>query len=340
MAEKDLKDAQDSVADAATASSGVEVPGRTVNEDAAPGADRPRDRNRIVILGRTQSGKTIFLSALYARLWTEPGDLSIKAIDGRTHKACIEVFQTLREGRWPSSTIGSRYFDFEVSHNGISRALVSLDYPGEVFRKAFVDNIQSPDVEELLDHIDRAAGVIALFDPAVVARSDMRVAMDDDFGMLKAIERIRSWPGGDEVPVAVVLTKYDTRASVIKAAGGPDAFVKQHYRALVEANRDVKVFVASAVQQKKGSSGAEIDRDFKPAGLVAPLRHVVTRLEQIERHKHQIRERAVVADAMQRAVQSSQRARHRAVWLWTSGLVVGVIALAALGWLAWRLGSL
>lgn len=295
----------------------------------------PKSRDRVVVLGRTQAGKTIFLSALYCRLWREPSDISIKAVDGRTHKSCIDVFETLREGRWPSSTVGSRYLDFEVTWRGEARPLVSLDYPGEVFRKAFIENSQSPDVEELLEHIDRAAGVICLLDPAIVVGSDLRVAMDDDFGMVKAIDRIRSWPDGERVPVAIVLTKYDVRKAMVEADGGPAGFVRKHYRALACSCPNARVFAASAVQVSAGPEGPEILQDFRPTGIIPPLRFVLHSLRQSEQRADAERKMTLAREWNQKALDQEVRDRRTAIWFWTVASLGFLAIMLASGWFAY-----
>jgi hypothetical protein len=313
----------------------VPIPG---SQDSAPKL-AVKVRDRVVVLGRTQAGKTIFLSSLYCHLWQMPEDISMKAIDGRTHKSCVDVLQTLREGRWPSSTVGSRYLDFEVSWRGITRPFVSLDYPGEVFRKAFIEGVQSPDVDELLDHIDRAAGVICLLDPAVVATADKRVSMDDDFGMLKAIERIRGWPGGESVPVAIVLTKFDVRHALIQTHGGPVDFVRKHYRALVAACPNAHVFTCTAVQTKAGQNGTEIAKDFESAGVVAPLRYVLGALQRSERKAAEKRARKHAQEQNQLMMEEEVRSRQRSVWLWTIGALLFVALMAGCGWIAYWISS-
>lgn len=257
-------------------------------EEATP-LTAPR-RDRIVILGRTQSGKTVFLATMYYALWKQPGDMKITAIDGASHKACLEAIQQLRTGNHLAATTGSKYLNLEVSFKGLSRPLVSLDYPGEVFRKAFIDNTDGPDTQELLDHIDRAAAVIALVDPAIVVDNDLTTAMDDNFGMLKALERILTWPGGEDVPVAFVLTKHDLRKQLIKDHGGPGPFVKKHFPQIVSLTRHLNVFCISAVQNKTDQEGPQtdaVDPKSKPYGFLKPMKHLLKSLEVMHAREEQ-----------------------------------------------------
>jgi len=307
---------------------------------AAAIAPHGHARDRVVVLGRTQAGKTVYLSALYYTLWKEKSEIRVRALDGPTHKACIEVIDSLKRGVWPSSTIGSRYLNMEVSYKGAWRPLVSLDYPGEVFRKAFIDNTTGSDVEDLLDHIDRAAGVILLLDPAVVVEQGMMISMDDDFGMMKAIERIRAWPDGAEVPIALVLTKYDRRRHIIEAEGNLASFVKKHYRALLRVCVHLRTFVCSAVQEQGGPNHSKIRPDFRPTGVVAPLRHILESLTQHANQKAQLEQQRRQLDAAREYAQSAVRRRSRTMWLIVCAVVFGIMLLALITWGAWELGSL
>lgn len=295
-----------------------------------------RQRDRIVILGRTQAGKTVYLSTLYYMLWRHPKEIRVRSLSGGTHKACIEAMETLRQGRWPSSTTGSKYLELEIDYRGYNRPLVSLDYPGEVFRKAFVDNAQTPDVEELLEHVDHAVAVIALIDPAVAASRSLTKAMDDDFGMLKAIERIRAWPGGERVPIALVLTKYDQRRGLVDSEGGPKEFVKNRFAALARLVPELAVFTCSIAHEVRNSSD-QSKLHVSPTGLVAPLQFVLDALNESDVAKADgdaARRRRASAEAAARAEIAGKR---RAIRFWTLGWIWFLLTMALVGFVAWRL---
>ena len=80
-----------------------------------------------------------------------------------------KIIGTLREGKWPLATTGNTYAELIVSHQGHEHTVTALDYPGEVFRKAFMGDSEDADANELRAAIDRAAAMIVLIDPAVVA---------------------------------------------------------------------------------------------------------------------------------------------------------------------------
>src|SRR5690606_37378223 len=74
-------------------------------------ADELPVRDRIVILGRTQSGKTVYLATLYDMLWRRTGGLCAKALTGRVHSELANVVHDLKNGRWPKSTMGSNQME-------------------------------------------------------------------------------------------------------------------------------------------------------------------------------------------------------------------------------------
>src|SRR5205085_669721 len=135
----------------------------------------------------------------------------------------MDTVKTLSQGQWPAATLDSRSVELELEESGHKRLMVALDYAGEMFANAFVhERLDLPGVKPLIDHIDRAAAVMLLIDPSIVAGMDHQAAMEDDFGLVQAVQRIRNWPGGDMVPVVLVLTKIDQHRRLIDKFGGPD----------------------------------------------------------------------------------------------------------------------
>ncbi|MCH7702867.1 MAG: hypothetical protein IID37_14380 [Planctomycetes bacterium] len=164
--------------------------------DDDQGSTPPR-RDRIVILGRRASGKTVYLSVLYEKFWKSLDSLTLKAVSGNTHSDLVRVVEGLREGRWPAATLETQYCDLEVKYKGRKHLMVTLDYAGELFRRAFVEDItDTPETAALVEHIDAAAAVILLIDPASLVGDNSDARIDDDFGMTQAVTRIRNWPGG------------------------------------------------------------------------------------------------------------------------------------------------
>tara|TARA_R110000744_G_scaffold380561_1_gene502600 strand:- start:32763 stop:33767 length:1005 start_codon:yes stop_codon:yes gene_type:complete len=294
---------------------------------SSPVSHQQVKRDRIVILGRTQAGKTVFMASLYDACWNRGGSVQIEAIDGRTHKAMMESIETLRAGKWPSSTTGVKYLDMMVTVDGQSRPLISVDYPGEVFRKAFIDGLETEDVQELLDHIDRAAAVIVLVDPNVVVNAVATVSMDDNYGMAKAIERIRSWPGGEDVPISIVLTKSDKYQGQIDRYGGAVKFVRQYYPSLVQSASRSSVFQCSVVEVKtNGKTDSAVFRKFNSKGTVAPIHWIVNQLHEQELLRDATEKNRIRREMMVEAERLDEVNRERSTKMWIIGWVSFIVA--------------
>jgi len=197
-----------SVAPAAIPSSAPEqLPQAQAATPEIPAASIPV-RDRIVVIGRRRSGKTIYLAELYHQLWKSRDGLCMKALSGRSHTELMSVHETMRRGEWPQATQKETVLqmEFELQYNGRSRILVGLDYAGEVFRDAFVnDDTESPQAKALISHIDRALALVLLIDPSIAVGGDSDAMIDDDYGIVQAVQRVRDWPGGDDVPIVLLL---------------------------------------------------------------------------------------------------------------------------------------
>src|SRR5690349_16992331 len=83
----------------------------------SPSATARPERDCIVVLGRRQSGKTIFLATIYARLWKSLDGLTAKSLTGEVHKQLMSVHQMLKEGQWPPSTLGTSQISLEIEYH-------------------------------------------------------------------------------------------------------------------------------------------------------------------------------------------------------------------------------
>ncbi|MFQ5502431.1 MAG: hypothetical protein ACE5EQ_09045 [Phycisphaerae bacterium] len=208
------------------------------------------DRDSILILGRRRAGKTIYLATLYSMLWKSLDGITMKAMSGGVHKMLTSIANQLTRQEWPEATLGTRQLEFELNDHGRKRLLVAFDYSGEDFKRAFVDeDTESPEVKKLLNYVDRAAAVILLIDPAVAVSGKHDEVVDDDFGMVQAVQRIRDWQGGEDVPVVLVLTKGDRNTKLIRSHGSAKEFVLRHYPALARTLKRIAIYPISAVQE-------------------------------------------------------------------------------------------
>ena len=275
-------------------------------------ANPPFVRDRIVVLGRTKAGKTIYIARLYHELWSKPQEwFSMRALDGIAHTSIMTMCGELANGRWPAATTGQRYIDCELKFNSTSHRLTILDYPGEVFSKAFVrGESDTEDTITLLEHVDHARGVILLIDPqnAVDSRDPSKRA-DDDYGMTAVVDRIRKFPGGESVPIAIVLTKCDIHQSMILSLGGVKEFVKDYLLWITRtAGLNHKVFCCAAIRlgrsRRTGGSGPDLSKP--PLNVVEPLRWILEKLEsgavRVQLVAAKATEQLTLNDTVQRAL--------------------------------------
>ncbi|MBM4052677.1 MAG: hypothetical protein FJ270_08070 [Planctomycetes bacterium] len=320
-------------------------------------------RNRIVVLGRRGSGKTVFITRLYEALWqgcrlvngrfvperqVHAGDavrtLSARARDGRQHTELRRMAMDLDAGKWPVSTQSSALIEIDITLDGRTKLLSAMDYPGEVFRTAFAVGAQDPASNELRDAVDCAAVLILLVDPAVALKPGIE-REEDSFGLVAAVERLRSMPNGDDVPVVVVLTKCDVHVPLLRAEGGPRALAERLYPQIFRqlGGKRTVVFASSATSVVRSPRGMVIPRKRRaPRDVVEPLVFCLDWLERAE--EQESLERAQVEASRRRSEQlheeqaederEERKARVALVtfWIGVSALLVGA-AVVTLWWM-------
>ncbi len=320
-------------------------------------------RDRIVVLGRRGSGKTVFITRLYEALWkgcqlvngrfvperpAQAGDavrtLSARTRDGRLHTELRRMAIDLDVGKWPVSTQSSTLIEIDITLDGRTKLLSAMDYPGEVFRTAFALGAQDPSSNELRDAVDRAAALILLVDPSVALRSDIE-REEDAFGLVAAVERLRSMPNGDDVPVVVVLTKCDMHVPLLNAHGGPRALAERLYPQIFRQLGGTRTvaFASSATSVVRSPRGAVIPRKRRaPRDVVEPLVFCLDWLERVEEQESLERaqmEASLRRDAQLREEQAEDEREEREArvglvtfWIGVSALLVGA-AVSTLWWM-------
>jgi len=308
----------------------------------------PPIRDRIVILGRRRAGKTIFLARLYEALWQgckmidgrvvakgEPVagrnavEMSCRSLSGSAHAHFMQIVEELRAGKWPSATVGNSYADIVVSNGGRDHVVTALDYPGEVFRKAFMLDSEESDALELRAAVDRAAAAILLIDPAVVSAGGAE-AQEDIFGLTQAAMRIRKSEGGDMIPIAIVFTKCDMNAAFLKEAGGVRKFAEKHFAPLFRGIERTSVFPCAAVRVVQNSLGKQVPRaDKPPENVVEPLRYCLDFLERSVDIKRVKVAREQRAEAVRAAEASEVAARKRSALAWVLFAVAVTMLMAS-----------
>ena len=319
---------------------------------AAPSHAAYGKRNRVVILGRRAAGKTIYLARLYEALWqgctlvdgrlapagaeqAGPGVVRMhcRATTGVAHNQFMKIIGALREGKWPLATTGNTYAELIVTHQGREHTVTALDYPGEVFRKAFMGDSDDSDANELRAAIDRATAVILLIDPSVAA-SGGDESHEDTFGLMQAVERVRGGDGGEGVPISIVFTKCDVNGAFLREAGGVRGFVQRHFKQLFRSIERTAVYPSAAVRESRDALGRSVPRmDLPPENVVEPLARCldfITRVREAADAREAVaaRQRESAAVARREASEAERASRaSRSSWI---VFALGVLALFAM----------
>lgn len=289
-----------------TTDSAKETPVRSVVGQAADGDSPPRiNRDVILLLGRRRAGKTVYLATLYSMLWRAVRGVTLRALSGQTHKMLMSVAGELKDGKWPEATLGSQEMSFELDDKGRKVLLIAIDYSGEDFTRAFVDEeTDSPEVKRLLGYVDKAACVILLIDPAVALSGRTDEVVDDDFGMVQAVRRIRDRHGGEEVPVVLAFTKIDRNDKLRRRGSSAKKFVLQHYPALARTLGRIPIFRISAVQEVlDGDGSVKPSPNSTPVDVASPLLYCLNVLQDQEKVKDR--------ETAERAAQEAHRAQRQ-----------------------------
>lgn len=327
-------------------------------EIAAPAVAVPVStaREKVLILGRRQSGKTVFLTRLYEALWEgaeivggrylpgqpkQPGQpvrkLRAKATQGPLHRELRQMAVDLGQGRWPAATFGTKEIEIQLSFDGRRFVMGAMDYPGEVFTKAFVQDSQDPDAKALRLAVDQAAAIMLLVDPDVMAKRGMDLE-DDLFGLVGAIMRVRNDPTGVKVPIAVVLTKSDRHVALIKHAGGARPFCKKYLPQLFNELGKTMVFASSAITTVKGIGDKRVPRSTSPPiDVVEPLVYCLDRMIREQDKQAEMDERGRRDQILIDLAKQEEDADRRAGFFWLLFWIAVPLLLIVAGGLTWYL---
>ncbi len=320
----------------------------------SPPSVRRSGRDRIVVVGRRRAGKTVFLARLYETLWRGCAlvdgvvvgegaptagrrvvEMSCRATSGAAHRHFMAIIEELQAGRWPAATLGNSYAELIVSYGGRERVLTALDYPGEVFRKAFLEDSSDADARELLAAIDSAAAVIFLIDPSVVVAGNAE-SHEDSFGLTQAAARIRGAADGKDVPIAVVLTKADINKGLLREAGGVREFARTHFGQMFRSLERTSVFASAAVRSAPNPLGATIPHADRPAeNVVEPLRYCLELIDVVADQSRIVEARRLHREANIAVERHEQSQRQVVTKSWTIFAIAMVLLFAVVGVVTW-----
>jgi hypothetical protein len=283
----------------------------------------------------------VYLARLYDDLFRDVrGQLHMATEFGQDHLALQEHIDSMTRRTWPASTERNTPFRINVTYQKEKFLMVVLDYPGEVFVNAFMKGIDGPAERELRDNVRRAAAIIVLVDPGVALEGGVMDNADQDYGLPAAIRASREWPGGEAIPVAVTLTKWDRFKVAIEEHGSAEAFLAKKYPNLHAAacgnNAWARVFGCAAAHTKVDGLGHEVPDLSRPGhGLREPLQYCLEEIrKERERQRARREQERTVRNAAQaeRLIAEEERRANILTFLLLGGAVVTVAVAFVIFW--------
>ncbi len=294
---------------------------------------------KVAIVGVEGSGKTVMLAGL-ADLYSHPDARGYVLVpnDFRTSSYVSELMGRLRSGAWPAATADDvfqglewtllRRSDSEGRPTEICE-LSCLDFPGEVYRRAFVqtDGRHSAEmqrqIESLWTYVERADSLIVLVnlgDVITHGLADRRVreAIWVTSGILKEALKERS---GRVLPqAAIVLSQADLYEATIRNCGGAKGALEKYLPNVFYSYGWLDVFAAYTIDKTRLDDEGRVVPD--PAFTTEGLRPIMDWLLGVKRP----------SDALDKEPKHGNKKRT------AFGVVIGVIVSILLILLClWRL---
>ncbi|MDP6601842.1 MAG: hypothetical protein QGH76_06050, partial [Phycisphaerales bacterium] len=243
---------------------------------------------------------------------------------------CMDMVDQLKTGRWPAATAGSLASGVDVSWQEHRATMVLLDYPGEIFRRAFVEGGGDEQSDLLIDHVDHAAAVILLIDPCNVHMGEASEIVDDDYGMVQAVERIRRLPGGGDIPIAVALTKCDEHLGIVRDAGGARGFVEKYLPNVVRYGGRMRMFATAGVRTRLDAVGRPVpNTQHDPDGLIDVvkycMKHVAPQLKAAQHQRAEAIRLGRQRDAEIKDRELARQMRRRWIVFWIGAAVACLV---------------
>ena len=171
--------------------------------------------------------------------------------------------------------------------------------------------------------------------------SAAREVVDDDYGMVKAVDYLRQGPGGDQVPVAVALTKCDEHVGLVRSAGGARAFIESRIPNLIQYGGRMRMFATAAVRTRSDAIGRPVpNTQHEPAGLSDALKycmkHVGAAMARVDVERAEAARVEHIRQAARRDRQLAQQSYRKWIGFWIAmgifGIVVVAVAMIATFW--------
>lgn len=243
---------------------------------------------KVAIVGVEGSGKTVMLAGLgdlYTRADEKGYFLAPK--DFTTSAYVADLMGRLRSGVWPAATADDMFQSLEWTLRRRSDVggrptdiceLSCLDFPGEVYRKAFVETDGSrPDgmlrqVEALWNYIERADSLIVLVNLSdVIAQGLANRRVHESIWVTSAILEValKERPGRVIPRTAIVLSQADNYEATIRECGGAKGTLEKYLPHVYNSYGWLDVFAASAIDKTDLDANGHVvpDPGFTSEGL-------------------------------------------------------------------------
>ncbi len=243
---------------------------------------------KVAIVGVEGSGKTVMLAGL-GDLYSRPDDKGyfLAPKDFNTSAYVSELMERLRSGSWPAATADDVFQGLEwtlrrrsdVGGRPTDICEVScLDFPGEVYRKAFVETTghrseeMQRKIESLWNYIERADSLIVLVNLGdVITHGLANRRVHESIWVTSAIleQALKERPGRVLPKTAIVLSQADNYESTIKACGGVKGALEKYLPHVHNSYGWLDVFAAYTVDKTRlNDDGAVVpDPSFTTEGL-------------------------------------------------------------------------
>ena len=255
---------------------------------------------KVAIVGVEGSGKTVMLAGL-ADLYSRPDDKGYVLVpnDFRTSSYVSELMERLRSGAWPAATADDVFQGLEWTLLRMSDSggrptdiceLSCLDFPGEVYRRAFVetdgrhsDEMQRQ-IESLWNYVERADSLIVLVnlgDVITYGLTDPRIreAIWVTSGILK--EALKERPGRVLPKAAIVLSQADIYEATIRNCGGAKGALEKYLPNVFYSYGWLDIFAAYTIDKTRLDDEGRVVPD--PSFTTEGLRPIMDWLLEIKR---------------------------------------------------------
>jgi GTPase SAR1 family protein len=190
-----------------------------------------KERNTVLVIGRQAAGKSVYISRLFRELdehnehTQKKYEMTMSTKEFSTRELLNSKIRQLEMGEWISANAGqTERMAFEIRTPEKNIKFLYLDYPGELFSRAFYEGLNGSDQEEFRSHLSRAQALIILIDPTSLSRKieqheDARSEREDNTqGLVNMLREL--WEGAlvAQIPVLLLFTKGDINASWLAAS--------------------------------------------------------------------------------------------------------------------------